>query len=766
MSVWASSIVSAAASPNIHNIHVGSGNKSNTYQAPIPLQTMNGGGASSSAAATDARLRPASAAATPSGSSSSITGSSVCIATRGARAFMHFDHDTPPYLSVTQGPPHTTDSNGSDPVVDPHWRFLILEYTPNDASASRPASLPLADGSRVLVCVDSPRWFLGAKGAGELFLLSAPTTLTLWTVKRLSPREFGLLSETGHWLADSAALPTHLVPPASIGKPLALVLASPGVLPHPAAALMAVPVGEVVARASSAPASSTEPLTGTSGLAAATQSGRPPLPSVPAGPPRHHGPGSPSPPNSRDSPPQQHQQPHQQQQRHRRRSRSRSPPPPPPPAPPSASTINVPIAIVSAMTKRALCKKPVKGGSGSIALAMAQAPRDVPPVVPMANAGTVIGAGSTPASTTPMVVDKAGAAAAAAAVRPATLGRTMEPHDTSAIAYYVGTTTREKIPKQTAELVAFFFVHFAEPRYAPVVAPQLPPPQNNNNGHLGMAASSALEPAVAPPPQQQRQPPPPPPPPPRREPVGWRPGPYIDLTRAANRRVVLVASDTTSFLGMDATTGALVELPAASDAALWMYRVLPAHPLACALQHVATGRYLAMHGGSAFGLAARSALVGAPAGAGLTARKRRGNNPSAANAGSLQPSTMDALDAAHALRLYIPASVGQAVANMHQKPPPSRMILVSMAICLSSLISASVAITSLVLNVNRGPPAASAPAKTGAAQLTRRNEYNHYVRRSGGGIGPEEAWPRKDAADPWQPKKDTADPWPIREFGG
>lgn len=103
--------------------------------------------------------------------------------------FLHFHRPQKPHLRFAKVPQDT----------DATFHFLLLQYNPG----KQPSCIDKPrDGQNVLLCLASPRWFVGFKADGSLFLLSSPTSLTLWTVtypKTESPY-FKLVHSTGRYL--------------------------------------------------------------------------------------------------------------------------------------------------------------------------------------------------------------------------------------------------------------------------------------------------------------------------------------------------------------------------------------------------------------------------------------------------------------------------------------------------------------------------------------------------------------------------------------
>ncbi|ORZ35874.1 hypothetical protein BCR44DRAFT_54585 [Catenaria anguillulae PL171] len=603
--------------------------------------------------------------------------------------WLHFDPDLAP-THIRVSPPI---KNAQVKDHDANWQWLLLD--PSSASSATPATVsivpvPPPSGTQVLLAIANPRWYLGSKPSGELFLLNTPTTMTVWTVKLLpNHRDFVLVSTAHSTLLSASDSSLALLP----STPLADLPSAADISPQLASSLPSATVFHAHLIPPHVFDPTRQPLVqpevqkpqralirGNSNASSLHRGG---------GGGRRAG----YPASNRQASPDR-----------RRPNRPGAPlPPSQPQGPPTI--ITAPVALLTT-DKRAICKRPT--------LASHAAGRRQIVGIAASSAKPTSPTASTTTSVDPME-------------------------------YYVGKTTRKEVgnaKKNKAELVAFFYVHVAEPKYPPKnkhapggegAHPVAPAATEGNMNLTGATAvgllspilsDAVLKPPAAGPPElppirvhghahknsmhsMSKQPPAPAHAAPRtpapataaqRTPIGFRAGAPLDTAKCAGRKYLLVAADTRNYLALDPMTGRLLEVVPTtnSDTVLWTYHQLPSSPLSLALCHVASGMYLTVSSSSS---------------------KFRGQRLAAhADAGAGAGPAM--LSSAQALKLYVPPALPQAVNALHARPPPNRMLVFSVALCATSLVSASAAIANALLNYSRttGHAGGAAPPPSSATK--------------------------------------------------
>ncbi|KNE70268.1 hypothetical protein AMAG_14417 [Allomyces macrogynus ATCC 38327] len=200
--LFATAVSSAPAEPSLH-------------AANTPPNSGSGSGSRSGSDSLAAAMEPASLMQTtdaPGGGSKSSTPESTApvLFANSRNDFLHCNPAASPnQLLFAPGPP--ADHH-------PAFQFQLLQYTRGEAPKPV-ARAQLEDGMKVLLCVVHPRWYLGFKTTGDMFLLNTPTTMTLWTVKTFGPLEFALVNEDNQWLAPRDGTLAVVPPPPSTTPP-------------------------------------------------------------------------------------------------------------------------------------------------------------------------------------------------------------------------------------------------------------------------------------------------------------------------------------------------------------------------------------------------------------------------------------------------------------------------------------------------------------------------------------------------------------------
>ncbi|KNE67709.1 hypothetical protein AMAG_12441 [Allomyces macrogynus ATCC 38327] len=206
--LFATAVSSAPADSSLHVT-------STTTTTTPPISSGSGSGSRSGSGSLAAAMEPASLIPTTdapsSGSKSSTPEPSAPVLFANSRNdFLHYNPAASPnQLLFAPGPP--ADHH-------PAFQFQLLQYTRGEAPKPV-ARAQLEDGMKVLLCVVHPRWYLGFKTTGDMFLLNTPTTMTLWTVKTFGPLEFALVNEENQWLAPRDGTLAVVPPPPSTTPP-------------------------------------------------------------------------------------------------------------------------------------------------------------------------------------------------------------------------------------------------------------------------------------------------------------------------------------------------------------------------------------------------------------------------------------------------------------------------------------------------------------------------------------------------------------------
>ncbi|KAJ3349985.1 hypothetical protein GGF32_005156 [Allomyces javanicus] len=180
-----------------------------------PISSGSGSGSRSGSGSLAAAMEPASLTPmkdAPGGGSKSSTPESPApvLFANSRNDFLHYNPAASPnQLLFAPGPP--ADHH-------PAFQFQLLQYTRGEAPKPV-ARAQLEDRMKVLLCVVHPRWYLGFKTTGDMFLLNTPTTMTLWTVKTFGPLEFALVNEDNQWLAPRDGTLAVVPPPPSTTPP-------------------------------------------------------------------------------------------------------------------------------------------------------------------------------------------------------------------------------------------------------------------------------------------------------------------------------------------------------------------------------------------------------------------------------------------------------------------------------------------------------------------------------------------------------------------